>query len=168
MDNNYSVYWITKKDCTDYLSEGYVGISSNVQRRLNDHASTVSTSIVSKAIQKYGWPNLNKTILVDNIDKELACLIEEVLRPSDKIGWNITKGGGLPPVPYGKRNALGNKSRTGIRKYNLICTNLLTGTITILSGKQELIEAGFTPSAVYACLAGRNKTHKNCEFKKSP
>jgi len=168
MSNNYSVYWITKRDSSDYLNEGYIGISSNVSRRFNDHEKLMSTSILSRAISKYGWDNLDKIILVTGLDKEFACFIEEMLRPSDKIGWNITKGGGLPPIPLGKKNALGNKSRTGIRKYTIICKNLVTGKIIELSGKQELIAAGFTPSAVYSCISGRNKTHKNCEFNKSP
>lgn len=168
MTKTYSVYWISKYLSLDYLSEGYIGISSNINRRFQDHENTISNSILSKAIQKHGWNNLKKTVLVENIDNELACLIEEMLRPNDKIGWNIVKGGGLPPIPYGKKNALGNKSRTGIRKYKIICKDIETDTIKIFSGKQELIDAGFNPSLVYSCIAGRNKTHRNCEFKKSP
>jgi predicted GIY-YIG superfamily endonuclease len=168
MLNTYSVYWISKELSSDYLSEGYIGISSNINRRFQDHENTKSNSILSKAIQKYGWNSLKKTILVENIDNELACLVEEMLRPNDKIGWNIVKGGGMPPICYGKKNALGNKSRTGIRKYKIICTDIKTGVIKVFSGKQELIDAGFNPSLVYSCIAGRNKTHLNCEFKKSP
>jgi predicted GIY-YIG superfamily endonuclease len=165
---SYSVYWISKNNSLNYLSEGYVGISCNIKRRFNEHKNTKSPSILSKSIKKYGWNKLNKTILVENIDDELACLIEEMLRPQDNMGWNIVKGGGLPPTLYGKKNALGNKSRTGIRKYTVICTDISTGKVTRLSGKQELLDAGFNPCLVYSCIAGRNKTHKNCEFKKSP
>jgi predicted GIY-YIG superfamily endonuclease len=168
MSNTYSVYWISKSSSLDYSTQGYIGISSNTSRRFKDHENTRSTSILSRAIEKYGWNNLKKIILVENIDNELACLIEEMLRPKSKIGWNIAKGGGLPPICYGKKNALGNKSRTGIRKYVIVCTNILTKDVTLFSGKQELIDAGFNPSSVYSCIAGKNKTHRNCEFKKSP
>ena len=53
-------------------------------------------------MQKYGWDNLVKEVVL--IADEDYCLdIENKLRPSDRIGWNIVMGGGKPPSALGKK-----------------------------------------------------------------
>ena len=93
-----SVYWIRHQDHTDMFSQGYVGISSKPKLRWNHHFSQPTNSHMKNAINKYGWDNLVKqVILVANKD---YCLdIEKKLRPVDFIGWNATAGGGMPPRP---------------------------------------------------------------------
>ena len=89
----YCVYWISTKGHTDYNSQGYVGITNNINKRFKEHQKKTGSHL-QRAITKYGWSNLNKTILVSNVDKELAMLVESMLRPNMQIGWNIASGGG--------------------------------------------------------------------------
>ena len=93
-----SVYWIRHQDHTDIFSQGYVGVSANPKLRWYHHLRQPTNSHMKNAIDKYGWDNLVKQIvLISNND---YCLdIEKKLRPCDFIGWNATVGGGMPPRP---------------------------------------------------------------------
>lgn len=97
MPNSVSVYWLRCKDHTDMFTQGYIGVSNNVERRLNQHKIRNENPLLKRAIKKHGWDNLVKQILVIS-DKNYCLGIEAQLRPSEKIGWNITKGGGMPPI----------------------------------------------------------------------
>ena len=51
-----------------------------------------------RAIQKYGWNNIQHIILLDNLSKELACECEKYLiakykTNNTKFGYNLTSGG---------------------------------------------------------------------------
>ena len=97
-----AVYWIAHKDHTDIFSQGYVGVSSNVEKRWNGHRLNPQSGHFSNAIKKYGWDNLVKKVVL--IGEEDYCLeIESKLRPTDQIGWNLVKGGGKPPSALGKK-----------------------------------------------------------------
>lgn len=90
----YSVYWIRRKDHNNILSEGYVGITNNIDNRMKQHKK--SKNIVGKAIRKY------QDIVVDiihlNISKKEALQVENNLRPVEMIGWNMCAGGNIPPI----------------------------------------------------------------------
>jgi predicted GIY-YIG superfamily endonuclease len=96
------VYWIRSVDHTDMMSQGYIGVSGRFDRRMWEHYHQNGNRHLKHAIQKYGWDNLVKTQIL--IADEDYCLdIETKLRPKDKIGWNIVKGGGHPPsTPWNK------------------------------------------------------------------
>jgi len=102
-----SLYWIRHKDHTDIASQGYVGVSKMPKLRWNHHFSKPTNKHIKNAINKYGWENLIKEIiLVGDIN---YCLdMERKLRPTDFIGWNATLGGGMPPKPK-KGMGLGRK-----------------------------------------------------------
>ena len=93
-----SVYWIRHQDHTDIFSQGYVGISSKPKLRWNHHFSQPTNSHMKNAINKYGWDNLVKQVVLI-ADKGYCLDIEKKLRPVDFIGWNQTAGGGMPPRP---------------------------------------------------------------------
>jgi len=96
----YSVYHIS---IDPELSTGYIGITKNVAQRFSQHSwgRKKSNKHLRYALKKYG-DQVFKRVLLANLDKELAELCEEMLRPEPGIGWNITKGGGVPPSPKGK------------------------------------------------------------------
>jgi len=96
-----NLYWIRHKDHTDIFSQGYVGVSNNVKKRWSDHAWKAQNTHLANAINKYGWDNLVKEVVL--IADDGYCLdIESKLRPTNNIGWNITFGGGMPPSTKGK------------------------------------------------------------------
>lgn len=109
-----NLYWIRQKEHTDIFSQGYVGVSNNVQRRWSDHAWKAQNAHLANAIAKYGWDNLVKEVVL--IGETDYCLeIESRLRPSDSIGWNIVAGGGLPPSSKGKVfGAMSNETKAKI------------------------------------------------------
>lgn len=110
------IYWIHYKDHTDPYTQGYIGVTNNLDRRLYEHASTHSKC-------KHVKNRLNNgavvTILhyVTSLDEVLY--LEEKYRPSDNIGWNICKGGGYPPKQTGEfldTNRLVGEDRTEAQK----------------------------------------------------
>lgn len=90
------VYWIHHPSHTDIFSQGYVGVSVDLDTRLRNHKRAKQNAHLRNAINKYGWDNLvKKTILI--ADTQYCLDVEAKLRHADDIGWNITKGGGMPP-----------------------------------------------------------------------
>ena len=103
MMNSCVVYWIRAKAHSDILSEGYIGVSKNAKRRwVYGHFWAQKTNRhenakFSNAIQKHGWDDLVKEVLVIG-SPEYCYDLESKLRPVEHIGWNIAVGGHRPPV----------------------------------------------------------------------
>ena len=117
---SFCVYWIREQSHTDLMIQGYIGVSGNVEQRFASHKGMWSgtNNYLRNAIKKHGWDNLVKSVLLI-AEKDYCLDIERKLRPADKIGWNLTVGGGYPPVLRGERPALKgrtawNKGKTGI------------------------------------------------------
>jgi hypothetical protein len=92
-----SVYWVRHKDHTDMFSQGYIGVSKNTEARWLRHSKYSENQHLKNAIQKYGWDNLVKEVIL--ISNTKYCYdIEAKLRPAKQIGWNIAEGGMKPPV----------------------------------------------------------------------
>lgn len=91
----YSVYWIRLEKHTNSYTEGYIGITCNLKERLRAHKKNRKTTHFFYAINKYGWNNLIVEVLHDSLTVQEALSIEELLRPSQSIGWNSQKGGEL-------------------------------------------------------------------------
>lgn len=116
----FCVYWIREASHVDVLTQGYVGISGNVDKRFASHKGMWSgtNTYLKNAIKKYGWEQLVKSVLVIS-DKDYCLALEKKLRPENKIGWNLTIGGGFPPnnkgpQPNRKGKVAWNKGKTGI------------------------------------------------------
>ena len=117
---SFVVYWIRKASHTDIMSQGYVGVSGNVQKRFAAHRNMENgtNAYLRHAIQKHGWDNMVKSVLL-MADKEYCLDIERKLRPADKLGWNLTTGGGYPPTmsgpqPHLRGKPAWNKGKTGV------------------------------------------------------
>lgn len=120
-----NVYWVRQAEHTDIFSQGYVGITKNFTKRMNDHKRGGENAYFTNVVKKYGWDNLVKEVIV--IAEEDYCLdVETNLRPEKGIGWNIAIGGGKPPLTrwnLGKKMSDETKaklsaSRKGIPSWN--------------------------------------------------
>lgn len=91
MESNYSLYWIHFPDHQDIYSEGYVGISANLNERIKKHRNNkhkgrfVNGAVVS--------------VIAKNLNQNEALLLEKKFRPKCYIGWNKSSGGFMPPIP---------------------------------------------------------------------
>lgn len=92
-NNVYCVYWIYLIEHKDRFTEGYVGMTSNFKNRMKSHRKSKSKSHFNNAKNKYGWDNLNKVILHQNLSLEECLKLELYYRPNQNIGWNSQKGG---------------------------------------------------------------------------
>ena len=98
MSKKYTLYCHTNK----INSKKYIGITcrENINIRWQK-GKGYSTQIFGKAIDKYGWDNFEHEILFENLDKDEAEskeieLIKKYNTTNRKLGYNISKGGGLP------------------------------------------------------------------------
>lgn len=117
---SYCVYWIREQSHTDIMTQGYIGVSGNVDGRFASHKGMWSgtNAHLRHAIKKYGWGNLIKSVLF-YANKEYCLNIERKLRPAEKIGWNLTIGGGMPPTlsgpqPHLRGRIAWNKGKIGV------------------------------------------------------
>jgi len=92
----YYVYWIHYPYYTDILAEGYIGITTCVERRIKEHMS------VNKLFKHRIHKGAIVSILHSDLDYNLAITYEYNLRPYENLGWNIAKGGNIPPSRKGK------------------------------------------------------------------
>ena len=103
------VYWIRKVEHTNIYTEGYVGVSTNVERRWREHitearANRHPNSFLCNVINKHYPDNLIFEIVY--LSNEDNCYsYEEMLRPETNIGWNLRSGG-----PVGKMSEEGRKA----------------------------------------------------------
>lgn len=95
-----AVYWIHHPDHTDVFTQGYIGVSKFVEKRWKQHFKKTQNKHLKNAIDKYGWDNLIKEVILVS-SKAYCLMIEFELRAKDAVGWNIIKGGGMPPSTKG-------------------------------------------------------------------
>ena len=76
------LYWLRLPEHTDMFSEGYIGVSENIQKRIRSHKHRF------KAI----WDKIVIQLLVIST-KESCFDLEKSLRPTRNIGWNKSCGG---------------------------------------------------------------------------
>lgn len=96
-----ALYWIRLPEHLDMFSEGYIGISKDANARWKWHRKSKENPHLKSAIEKYGFDHLVKQVVLI-ADKAYCLEIEQKLRPSTKIGWNIAVGGGSPPSSKNK------------------------------------------------------------------
>ena len=181
---SYAAYWLRLPEHTDMLTEGYFGISNNPNVRWNQHKCSKQNPHLANAIKLYGWDKIVKEIVLI-ADKEYCKIIEAKIRPEKNIGWNIEKGGGVPPVHFNNKFTLGFKHTKEANaaksarekgkclgakhpqyKGDIIATNISTGKILVLQGKTAIEAAGFDSGNVSKCLLGQYKQHKGHTFKR--
>ena len=96
MINEYLIYWIHSEEEKDIYSQGYVGITKDLSRRIREHKSKDWFSNRTVDVYLYG-------------DTEYCKIIERELRPKMNIGLNVASGGGLPPSHAGFKRSVETK-----------------------------------------------------------
>jgi predicted GIY-YIG superfamily endonuclease len=94
----YCLYWIHYPDQTNPESEGYIGITSDFSKRIKTHSKYTKYAHIKNRIDS----GAIATVLQENLTKEQAEFLEASYRPEENIGWNIAKGGNIPPSRTGK------------------------------------------------------------------
>jgi hypothetical protein len=87
------LYWIKDPKHTEINFEGYVGITKDFQRRKKEH------------INSNRFPKNSEYIIIYEGTKRECKRKEYELRPFSKIGWNLQRGGMLPPDHTGVRRS---------------------------------------------------------------
>jgi hypothetical protein len=106
------VYWLHLPTHTDPFCEGYIGVTTNFNKRMKSHKNTPVNNYMSNVISKYGWEYLCSDILHTG-DENQCYAIEASYRNSFNIGWNLQAGG-----QNGRGGALGFKhSKETIEKH---------------------------------------------------
>ena len=90
------VYWIRLPEHTDMFTQGYIGVTKKTAKQrwqwhVNSLSKKAGRSIVQNVIAKYRDSLIVETLVI--CDMNYAYELEEKLRPSPKIGWNIRMGG---------------------------------------------------------------------------
>ena len=104
-----AVYWIHLPEHSDITKEGYVGYSSRdpavryLEHVADSRCKTSKSEILKRAIIKYGDKLICRTLVEGS--EEYCLLIENKLRPTRQLGWNIAIGGGKPPSWLGKKQS---------------------------------------------------------------
>lgn len=85
--------------------KAYVGISSrkNPNYRYGNGGSRYNTDLMRRAIQKYGWENIQHEIIKSGITREEAELLEQQLIKegqynNSNYGYNLASGGHFPSM----------------------------------------------------------------------
>jgi predicted GIY-YIG superfamily endonuclease len=87
----FSVYHIPNPLDKDNISDGYIGVASEVSKRFEQH--TKSKFLVGDKIRSLKIPFESIKILETFDNSTDAYFYEGKLRPQWKMGWNITPGG---------------------------------------------------------------------------
>lgn len=95
------VYWIHLPEHTDMFSQGYIGFTSKTStQRYSQHKSVSKhrkpNTPLSNAIVKYGDKLCLDTVCI--CSNEYGLWLENRLRSSCAIGWNLALGGEAPSV----------------------------------------------------------------------
>lgn len=118
---NPCVYWIRLPEHSDFMTEGYVGVTKRgVDVRFDQHlrlAKRFKRGIVYSNLRKYS-DVIICDILVEG--SESYCYeVEQLIRPRTRIGWNNQRGGMSPDKQfmddYSRRSDWINK----LRDFNL-------------------------------------------------
>lgn len=98
----YKLYWIKYPEHHNPQTEGYIGITSQtIEKRFNNHKHNNKNPHLKNRCRQ---ENVIIVCLHDNLSREESQKLEEQYRPYENIGWNINKGGDLPPSRKGKRS----------------------------------------------------------------
>ena len=162
----YKIYWIKYAEHINPYHEGYVGLTSQtIEERLSEHKHNKKNKLLSNRCRK---ETVQTICLHDNLSETEAKILEEKYRPFENIGWNINKGGDLPPSrkgKVGKKTLLIGEQRTEKQKQSATKhSQRMKGNNSSGKRKNKIVHE-------YLCLCcnknyiTKNKASKFCSIK---
>lgn len=91
----YYLYWYHLPKHNNIYTEGYVGITNDLERRHSEHMNNISSGVKShfyNAARKYRKENLIHEVMYTGTMNDISNM-EYALRPDKDIGWNAAQGG---------------------------------------------------------------------------
>lgn len=157
------VYWIRRPDHTDILSQGYIGQTKyTAQQRFRNHVSdsksAKGSSAIRSALRKYG----EEGVIVETLvvcSPEYAVWLENKLRPTRGIGWNMAIGG---EYPAGNR-VVSEETREKMRKASRERANTEEFKERISRSNSERVVSEETREKIGAASRGRKRTRESVE-----
>ena len=99
-DKEFTVYWIKLIDHHDLYSQGYIGVTDNIERRWKRHKKQVKVTDkkvnkrpLYRAFRALGLEKFELNVIASGLDRWSAYNIEFCLRPHENIGYNCAAGG---------------------------------------------------------------------------
>lgn len=169
----------------EHIGKYYIGKRTVNYKPENDKAYLGSGLFCKRYFSKYGTNGTyKKTILeTNNSVEENSKREKEIigdLYKTDPLCMNLCEGG-LGKIKRNKIDVNGSKNPFYGKKHNTDSINKMKETkwknhkpiasysngelLKIYNSTDEIKQDGFNIKCVYEVLAGRNKTHKNLEFK---
>lgn len=92
------LYWYHLDTQTDPFSEGYIGITSDINKRHTSHKCSITSKQTHfvNAIKKYSIEKMKLDILHIKETREEIGALEYAYRPVPNMGWNMIIGGDEP------------------------------------------------------------------------
>lgn len=122
----------------------YCGYSSNIQKRWRNEKGYLNQPAISRAINKYGWENIDKYIYKSYNNAASALVMEyNIIKNYDlknpNNGYNLVDGGGNPPhgLQYISEQGYQKMIENGKRLANEIWNNPEKANYSIQRMKEE-------------------------------
>lgn len=95
MNTSYHLYWYRLENHNNIYTDGYVGITNDLERRHKEHMDNVRLGVKShfyNAVRKHKQENLIREVMYTGSIDDVSNM-EYALRPDKNIGWNAAVGG---------------------------------------------------------------------------
>lgn len=137
-------------------------MSKDIRKRWSNNGKQYKDCIYFyRAIEKYGWNNFEHIILIDNLSKEMACIVEKELiekykTQDERFGYNIADGGCGGCTTKGEKHFLSKR----VYQYTL------DGTYVREWGNAQRAseELGISVSDIHTMCRGKNGIRKAGNF----
>jgi len=159
----YTVYWIHNSNETDILTQGYIGCTSNLKHRMQEHKSDVKNKRMErglvKAVLKQGLHKAIVETILETTCRKTAYAKEFELRPEPMIGWN-ERAGGLKTIHS-------EKARTNISKGNTGKPSARKGVKNTLEHVRKMVNTRKANGNYKPSEETKQKIRKATEYEKS-
>lgn len=167
MDNNWCVYMHTFPN-----NKKYIGITSQrPEYRWNKGNGYKHQKLMNRAIEKYGWENIQTEIINENISKEQAIekekyYIQKYQTTNPLYGYNLTEGGEghngySPSLESRQKNRLSNIGQKRSKSFCERLSYVNTGKKLSEETKQKIREAMLLRGSPNISEEGRKRIREN-------